>query len=149
MPRWLKVVLIVLAVVVLLCGLSSAGAYGWFNENKERLKGVGERAKKEGATFASQHSAEECVDEGLRRLSEHSGIVDQAENKLFLKECLQRATRPAGFCDDVPAGGQIIQSATWAVHRCFAKGKTDDQNCARMMQVLQEICASTPPLPAG
>lgn len=142
MPKWLKVVLVILGVVVLLCGLSSAGAYWWFTENKEKLKGVGERAKKEGVAFAYQRDGEACVDEGLRRLAERSGIIDQVEHKLFLKACLEKATRPAGFCDGVPPLGEIIQSASWAVQRCIAKGKTDNQNCARMMQVLQEVCAS-------
>src|SRR5659263_498703 len=66
MPKWLKIILVLVGVVMLLCGLSSAGAYWWFNENKDKLKGVGERAKKEGNAFAYQHDAEECVAEGLR-----------------------------------------------------------------------------------
>ena len=95
MPKWLKVVLGILGGVMLLCLLSSAGAYWWFNENKEKLKGVGDRAKAEGSAFAYEHDADECVDEGLRRLALRSGIVDQAEHKLYLKACLEKAKRPA------------------------------------------------------
>ncbi|MDP1824312.1 MAG: hypothetical protein Q8L48_13745 [Archangium sp.] len=140
MPTWLKVVLALVGVMVLLCGLSSAGAYFWFNENKDKLKGVGERAKKEGSAFAYQHDSNECVDEALRRLGERNGIVDQAEHKLFLKACLGKAARPAGFCEGVPPRSEIMLSATWAVERCVAKGRAQDQDCARMMQAVQEAC---------
>jgi hypothetical protein len=140
MPKWLKIVLILLGVVVLLCGLSSAGAYWWLNANKDRLKGVGERAKKEGNAFAYEHDAEECVDEGLRRLKERSSIVDQAEHKLFLKACLEKASRPAGFCTGAPPHGEIFQAANWAVERCVAKGRPQDQDCGRLMQAALESC---------
>lgn len=140
MPKWLKVVLVLLGVVVLSCGLSSAGAYWWFTENKDKLKGVGERAKTEGAAFAYEHDAEECVDEGLRRLQERSGIVDQAEHKLFLKACLEKATRPEAFCAGVPPRGELVQSATWAIDRCLAKGRPQDQDCARLMQAVADSC---------
>ena len=140
MPKWLKVVLVVLGVVVLLCGLSSAGAWWWFNQNKDKLKGMGDRAKAEGAAFAYEHDAEECVDEGLRRLSERSGIVDQAEHKLFLKACLEKAKRSEAFCGGVPPRGELVQSATWAVERCVAKGRAEDQDCGRLMQAVAEAC---------
>lgn len=149
MPKWLKVILILLGVVVLLCGLSSAGGYWWFSENKEKLKGVGERARKEGAAFAWKSDAEGCVDEGLRRLHERSGIVDQAVHKLFLKACLEKATRPAGFCTGVPPHGELLAFASWAAERCVAKGKPKDQDCARLMQGVQEACQTSPPLPPG
>lgn len=150
MPKWLKIVLVLLGVVVLLCGLSSLGAYWWFDTNKDKLKGVGERAKKEGAAFAYQRDAEACVDEALRRLAERSGIVDQAEHKLFLKACLEKADRPAAFCDGVPPRTEIMLSATWAIDRCAQKGRTENQDCSRLMQAVQEACQSSPsPLPPG
>ena len=140
MPKWLKVVLVILGVMVLLCGLSSAGAVWWFNENKEKLKGVGDRARNEGRAFAYEHDAEECVDEAIRRLDLRSGIVDQAEHKLFLKACLEKAVRPQGFCADVPPRGVLMKFAGWSVERCAAKGKTQNQECARLMQGIQEAC---------
>ncbi len=142
MPKWLKVVLVVLAVGLMLCGVCSAGAYWWFNQNKDRLKDVGDRAKGEGSAFAYEHDAEECVDEGLRRLQERSGIVDQAEHKLFLEACLEKAKRPDAFCAGVPPRSELVQSATWAIDRCLAKGRPQDQDCARLMQAVQEACRS-------
>ena len=150
MPKWLKVVLIVLGVCLFLCLASGGAGFWWFNENKERLKGVGERAKKEGAAFAYANDADGCVDESLRRLEGHRGIIEQAEVKLFLKACLDRAQKPPQFCDGVPPRSELMRSAAWAVDRCTAKAKIADQECARMMQGVQEACQSEPTaIPAG
>ena len=150
MPKWLKVILVLLAVVVLLCGLSSGGLYFWANKNGARLKRESEKAKRDGASFAWKSDAGGCVDEGLRRLGEHNGIIDQAENNLFLKACLGQAKRPDGFCTGVPAHGEIMAAASWALERCAAKGKPKDQDCARLMQVVQTACQPAPtPLPPG
>jgi hypothetical protein len=150
MPRWLKVVLIVFGSIALLCLISSVVAYSWFNENKEKLKGVSERAKNEGAAFAYQHDADECVNEALRRLENHRGIIEQAQNKIFLKACLEKAERAPQFCLGVPPRSEILESARWAVDRCVDKGKTGDQDCARLMQAVQEACQSKlTTIPAG
>jgi hypothetical protein len=147
MPKWLKVVLIIFGCFMFLCLASAGAGYLWFNENKEKLKGVGERAKKEAAAFAYNHDAEECVDEALRRLENHRSIVEQAEHKLFFKACLEKAARPPQFCDGVPPRSEIMAGATWTVERCVAKGKTNDQECARLMQGIIETCQAK--IPAG
>ena len=142
MPKWLKVVLIVLGVMILLCGLSGLGAWFWYGANKDRLKGVSERAKKEGAAFAFNNNDEGCLDEALRRLSSRSSIIDQAEHKLFLKACLEKAARSPDFCTGVPPRSELMAFAQWAVERCAAKGKPGDQDCSRLMQSVQEACQS-------
>lgn len=142
MPKWLKVVLIVLGVLVLLCGLSGLGAWSWYGANKDKLKGVSERAKKEGAAFAFNRTDDACLDEALRRLSSRSGIIDQAEHKLFLKACLEKAARSPDFCTGVPPRSELMAFAHWAVERCAAKGKPGDQDCSRLMQSVQEACHS-------
>jgi hypothetical protein len=140
MPKWLKVVLAVFGVAFVLCLAASAGAYWWFDRNKDALKASGEAAKKEGKAFAYRADAEGCVDEGLRRLGLASGIVDQAVNNLFVEACLEAAAQPPKFCDGVPTIDQYVVSATWAVERCTAKGYAQDQVCARLMQVVQKHC---------
>lgn len=140
MPKWLKIVLILVGVMLFACGLCGGGAFFWFNENKEKLKGVGDKAKQEGAAFAYRSNSEGCVDEALRRVTKDTSIVDQAGNKIFLKACLDKTERAPGFCDDVPPRSELIVSAKWAVERCVEKGRVEDQVCARLMQVVQEAC---------
>lgn len=140
MPKWLKVVLAVFGVSLVLCLAASAGAYWWFDRNKDALKASGDGAKKEGKAFAYHADAEGCVDEGLRRLGLASGIIDQAVNNIFLEACLEAAVQPAKFCDDVPALNEYVAGATWAVERCASKGHGQDKDCGRMMQVVQKHC---------
>lgn len=147
MPKWLKVVLIIFGGFAFLCLATAGAGYVWFTENKDKLKGVGDRAKSEGAAFAYNRTAEDCVDEALRRLENHRGIVEQAENKLFIKACLEKAQRPPQFCDGVPPRSELMATATWSVERCVAKGKTNDQDCARLMQAIVEACGAK--IPAG
>ncbi len=140
MPKWLKVVLVILGVMLLTCSLFGAGVYWWFGENKDRLKGVSERAKKEGAAFAFNSTDEGCLDEALRRLTARSSIIDQAEHKIFLKACLEKVEHSASFCEGVPPRSEIMAFAQWSVERCAAKGKPGNQECSRMMQSVQEAC---------
>lgn len=145
MPRWLKVVLAVFAALLLLCLAGAAGASWWLDTNKDRLKEVGDRAVLEGQDFADGRDAEACLDEALARLRAEDGIVAQATHRVFLKECLARASRPPGFCDGVPAKGDLtakslLTYAEWAAARCAAKDRAQDQACTRMMQVVQDAC---------
>lgn len=140
MSKGLKVALILLAGSILLCGVIGGGVVLWFNANKETLKADGDKAKREGEEYGRANGAEACVTEALRRLDGDRGIVAQALNNIFLQHCLEVAERPAGFCEGVPAKGNIIDSATWAVSECDERGHSGDQDCGRMMQVLQKVC---------
>lgn len=141
MSKGLKVALILLAGSFLLCVAIGGGVAWWFNANKDSLKAGGDKAKAEGEAFGRANDADACVTEGLRRLDTERGIVAQALNNIFLQHCLEVAARPVGFCDGVPARGEVLDSATWAVAECEKRGHENDQECGRMMQVLQKVCA--------
>ena len=140
MPKWLKVVLALLALFLLLCGGLSAAGYYWLDSNKERLKGVGERAHKEAEEYAYTHDANECVSAALGKLTQRNSIVDEAEHKIFLKACVEKAKRPDGFCTGVPVRNEIFASAQWAVEKCQALGYPGSQPCGRLVQAIQEAC---------
>lgn len=141
MPKWLKVVLALMGVSFLLCVGISAAAYFWIDANKDRLKDVGTRAHNEAEAFAANHDSNECVNEALGRLTQRSGIVDEAEHKIFLRACLEKAERPAGFCDGIPARNQFIATAEWSVKKCSSLGYAGSQPCGRLMGAVQEVCA--------
>lgn len=142
MPKWLKVVLIVFGVVGGLCCLGGSAAYAWLYSHKDELKDLGKTANEEGRAFGKLNDAEGCVDEALRRLQVRRGLVEQAAHQMFLKSCLEVAPRPDGFCKGAPASGEVLAIATWSVERCAAKGARGDEDCARMMQVVQRACAT-------
>lgn len=140
MPTWLKVVLGILAVLVLTCGMVFAGGAYWLNSNKDRLKELGERAMAEGRALGETSDAEGCIGKALERLDAKSGLMDQVEDKIFLKACLDAAKKPAGFCDGVPKKGDIMKSATWAVDECSRRNHAGNQDCGRLVQAIQEAC---------
>ncbi|MGV3621254.1 MAG: hypothetical protein ACO1OB_10575 [Archangium sp.] len=140
MPKWLKIVLALLVFFVLLCGGLSAVGFYWFDANKERLKGVGDRAHAEAAEYAMTHNANDCVTAALGRLTQRNSIVDEAEHKIFLKACIEKAEKPAGFCTGVPVRSEIFASAEWAVEKCKTLGYAGSQPCGRLVQAIQEAC---------
>ncbi len=144
MPKWLKIVLGIFAVLVLLCGVTAFVAAKWFENNKDRLKELGDNAGRNGAVWGMQHDANSCVDEALRQNDEDGSMVAEAGHAIFLRSCLEKAQRPAGFCDGVPPKSEFIQTAQWTVKKCLALNRASDQPCTRMVKAIQEVCATKP-----
>ena len=140
----LKIVGIVVAVIVVLGGVTCGGAYLWFRQNSERLATEGKAAMDEGKNFGTGKSAQVCVDEALRRLTGDLGIIGEAQNKVFFESCLKVATLPEGFCKDIPPRSEIMRTATWAVARCASLSRSD-QPCTRLVGAIQERCQKTSP----
>lgn len=152
MPKWLRVLLLVVGVGVGTCGLLVSAGMWWFNRNKEALKTKYAEATAAGEAFGQAHDDTECVDEALARKDAKGGFLGQVAGNLFLTACLEVAPSAAGFCEGVPPSSRLIESATWAVAACGQRGRGEDQACARMMQEVQKACASattgTPPKPS-
>lgn len=144
MPKWLKIVLGIVAVLVLLCGVSAFVAMRWFDNNKDRLKALGDNAARDGATWAMTHDANSCIDEALRQNDVEGGMVAEAGHTIFMRSCLEKAQRPADFCDGVPPKNEFIQTAQWTVKKCLALNRAGDQPCTRMVKAIQEVCAKRP-----
>lgn len=144
MPKWLKVVLALFAGLMVLCGVSGFVAWRWLDNNKERLKSMGDAAARDGTAWGRTHDANSCVDEALRRNDAEGGIVNEAGHGIFMRACLDTAPRPAGFCDGVPPKNEIFQTAEWVVKKCLALNRAGDQPCTRLVKAIQESCAKKP-----
>ncbi len=142
MPKWLTVVLLVVAVLVGTCGLVISGGMWWFNKNRAQLEAAGAEATVEGEAFAKDHDDSSCVEEAFGRLAVKSGFLDEARHKVFLKTCLRAAARTPGFCTGVPAPDDIMGSAGWAITTCGKRVRGDQQACGRLMHAVQEACHS-------
>lgn len=141
MPKWLKILLLAMLGLVLLCGVGVGGVAWWFNANKDRLREDGKRLMAEAKTFGSTTDADGCVKESLRRLESADGFVAQAEQKLFLRACLENTLARPDFCEGVPSMNELMKAATWSVANCNELGAKDPQACGRLIQAVMEFCS--------
>jgi len=140
MPKWLKIILGLVAVLTLICGVSAVVAMKWFENNKDRLKDLGDNAARDGRFWAASHDANGCIDEALRQNDVEGGMVAEAGHTIFMRSCLEKAKRPADFCDGVPPRSELIATAQWTVKKCLAMNRAGDQPCTRMVKAIQEVC---------
>lgn len=141
MPKWLKILLLVMLGLVLTCGLGIGGVAWWFNANKDRLREDGKRLMVEAKTFGNTTDADGCVTESLRRLDNADGFVAQAEQKVFLRACLENTLVRPDFCEAVPSMSELMKAATWSVANCNDRGAKDPQACGRLIQAVMEFCS--------
>lgn len=144
MPKWLKVVLLTMLVLVLLCGIGVGAVGFWFNSNKDRLREDGKRLMAEAKVFGGSTDADGCVKESLRRLDAADGFVAQAEQKVFLRGCLENTLARPDFCAGVPKMTEFMAAASWSVANCNDRGAKDPQACGRLMQAVMEHCEKQP-----
>jgi hypothetical protein len=124
-------------------GLLLLGVVYWFNQNKDKLVSMGKEANESAAAFAAGHTQSDCVDEALRKVDACDGILCESGQGLFVTGCLRQATPVQGFCDGVPAPGQIMDTATWVREQCVRRNRPNDQRCARLMQHVPKSCHGT------
>lgn len=137
---WWAILLIVFGVLALLGGLVIGGAVWWFASNKDRLIAEGKQSTEEGNAYAASHDRNACVDEGLRKLDACSGIMCEAQTKIFTSTCIQSAAPMPTFCNGVPPSTEIVKTSRWLIDECARRGKPGNQRCTRLLQVVPEMC---------
>ena len=142
MPTWLKVVLIVLALLFVLAAVVAVLGYRWVQSHAGELKADATKIKAEATEFARGKEANACIDETFARLDRCDGIICEVKTKIFLQNCIEASTVPAGFCASVPKRGEIMATAKWTLAECARRGRPNDQRCARVIPALQDYCSS-------
>jgi len=140
MRTWLKVILIIVAVLVVLVAGAGYVGYRWIQTHAGELKAQGDRIKAEAAAFGRDKSPEACIDETFARLSRCNGIICEATTKIFLTRCVAASNVPEGFCASIPKRDQFIDSARWAIAECTRRGHSGDPRCTRVIAGLQDYC---------
>lgn len=140
MPWW-GILLIVLGVLLLLGIGAVVALVFWVNSKKDAIVGDTKKTQADSIAFASTHEQKECVDEGLSRASKCDGIWCNAQQQIFVDQCLRRAKATPGFCASVPKKTEIMQAANYAVEECKRRGR-HDQGCTTVMQSLPNYCAN-------
>src|ERR1051325_1134707 len=140
MPTWLKVILIVLAVLAALVAGAGFIGYRWVKAHAGELKAQGDKIKADAAAFGKDKTPDACVDETFARLDRCDGIICQTTTKIFLSRCVAASNVPENFCASIPRRDQFIDSAKWALAECARRGRSNDQLCTRFIGGLQDYC---------
>ena len=142
MPKWAKVLLVIMAFgFVLVAGVVLVAAR-WVKTNAGQWAEQGKEARAQGSAFGQGKEANACVDETFVRLDRCDGLMCEAQTKLFFTACLETASKPADFCNGVPAKDEILAGAKWTMAECARRGYGENQRCHRMISAIQDVCAA-------
>jgi hypothetical protein len=140
-PRSKRMLLIVLGSIAGLVIVVGVGGYLALRHFGPDLRATGVAIEREATEFAKTHTAQECITEALARETRDADFMGGVKAKLFLKYCLGKTERPAGFCDGVPHDGDIMPTVKWTLAACASHGKPGDETCGRTMQSVIEVCS--------
>jgi hypothetical protein len=127
-------------VVALLIIGGAAGTYWWSKHGRPFVES-GRQAHIEGEQVGEETDDQGCLDETLARLKRSGRLAQAVGDSLFLKGCLSASEPTAGFCDRVPKGKDVANSARWRMTQCAGAGLSDP-NCPRLFAQVQEYCES-------
>src|SRR4051812_43193392 len=102
MAGWLKVVLIIVAAFVAIVVVLGVVVYRTVTARGPELKASVEQTQRDGAAYGLGKQPTDCIDEALRRADR--SFTGAIRTRLFAEACFKAATRPPGYCDNVPAG---------------------------------------------
>jgi hypothetical protein len=140
MATWLKVVLIIGAVIVLIiAGVAGLGVYVWKKHGPE-LVASSKQGLEEGRVFGEQTDNQGCVDEGVVRQRKAVGIGEMIKSGIFMRSCLEASRPTPNFCDGVPGALQFVKTAEWRKAQCDKYGMTEAQQCSQLFQQVQQFC---------
>ena len=140
MPKWAKILLIILGVFVLLgIGVIIAGVVWWNSSGKQFFEGA-MKSVQEGQTYGRSADNAACVDESFVRFKRDSSMTNIVSARSFLTGCLQTSKSTPNFCDGVPAQLEFTNSARWKTEQCQARGLGSDPNCPQMFDAVQQHC---------
>jgi hypothetical protein len=146
MSRGLKITLIILGILFALIATCAGGGYYWWTQNGDDLINSAKASGEEGAAFgAEQESAEACIDEGLRRISQcgRMQISCVTSSQMFTQACFSGAPADPALCEGVPDPQKIMDSVSYTTEQCKARDMASNQYCPNVFSALQAHCAQT------
>jgi len=135
----LKVVGALAAGLVLLLIIGAIFGMSWIKKNAAEMGKEMPAMKEKAAAFGQATDQDGCVTEGLVRL-DGASILQEAQVRIFLTECLKTAQPSDGFCTGVPKRDSIMKSAIWSVATCAQLGRSQDQSCSRLLKAVSLHC---------
>jgi hypothetical protein len=133
MPKWLKIVLIVVGVLILLgiVAIVVAVYYG---------RQVYQTNTTAGQEYGQKTDSAGCVSETIARYKPDRGIGKAIGLKFFLTGCLHASRPTPDFCRNVPRATDFSETGRWSLERCRAADLVDDQGCPQIFTGIIEYC---------
>jgi len=124
-----------------LLAIVAVGVIGyWFYQNKGKLIRAAVDIEKVAKEFGAKTDNEGCLNEAVSRHKSDKSITGRISTTAFLTVCLQESKPSPGFCDGVPASGEILKSGAWRLKKCADAGLQNDQGCQQLFGVVQSYC---------
>ena len=140
MSKTWAIVLSIIGGLFLLGIIAIGGIVYWVYQNKDKWVQSVEQLTKEAKEYGAKTNNEGCLKEALSRHKSDKSITGRISTGIFLGICLQQSEPSPGFCDGVPAKGEIMKSSTWALKKCSDAGLQNDQGCQQIFNVVQSYC---------
>jgi len=141
MPKWVKVVLIIVVVGFLALVAGVIVAARWVRSQGTNLQEQGKKLAEDALAFGEGKEPEACIAEGLVRLSNCPGFICEAKINVFLAGCLRAANDATELCAGVPPQVEIMATVNWQLEECKRRGWANNQRCTRMLGAVQTHCA--------
>lgn len=112
----------------------------WWKRHGPALLQQSQEALAEGETFGRAGTAEQCVNESIRRLDADSaaGMLTALPHSIFLKACAEVAPQLDALCAQV-SSQSLTARVGWSAEQCRARGARSP-HCPQLLQILAPTC---------
>jgi hypothetical protein len=116
------------------------GGYYLFTQFGGRMKDEAKIVRADVEAFAPTTDNAGCVAEVPNRYAEGSEVTSMLKQTMFLSGCLRLSKPTPGFCDDVPAARDVLDSQKWQKEQC-AQEKRTNLRCPLVASAIQQHCS--------
>jgi len=132
MPRWAKIVLVVVIIALgaMITGVVFTGR--WIRARAEQFHRDTTAAQSDGRRYGVGREAEACVGASLDRVKECPSMLCEPATVVFLMNCLETASTPSGYCEDI--------TSRTAADECKRRGWGSNDRCERLIALVRAHC---------
>ena len=144
MPKWLKIMLIVvgtISIVLMIGGFLAARAV---KKGIDNFEVEAEQATAAGKEFGSTGTLADCVEAGVQRTSDCSltNLTCAPLAGAYLWGCLEAAPFDPSFCNAVPHAEDDDAVIDWAGRACTVHGQHENDYCTIALAVVPGFCTA-------
>ncbi|MEE8112692.1 MAG: hypothetical protein V3T54_08175 [Acidobacteriota bacterium] len=144
MPKWAKVLLIVVGVGVLMLGIAGYLGAKALKKGIDNFEKTMENAKVDGEVFGMTGTQEECLEETADLSVNCQGIklLCAPTAGVFIWACLESATHEETFCEGVPPSSNGHAVRNWSEKKCRQYGQAHEETCIVALSMGPAFCDS-------